>query len=92
MTEGDILELCIELNFSMPSSDVCNSILRCVSVNDVDLPAEQRIINRSCRDSKLVYIICSRVRSAEDVLSLWNTLDDLIRNIRVAMEALEKVK
>ncbi len=84
--------ICVELKIDLRSTDMCLTVLKSVSVDDVELPDRQKIVYRSCEDGSLVYKLCSDIVSPEDVLSLWNTVDDLIRSIRVAVDAVEKVK
>jgi len=89
---SEICEICVEVYLKFQDFETCNAVLKAVSIDDVELPEGQRVERRECRDDTLVYTICCRVQTAEDVLSLWNTIDDLVRSIRAASETLGKVK
>jgi len=90
MTEHE--RICVELKIDLKSTENCTAILSSVKVDDIDLPSKQQISARECIDSTLRYVICSIIERPEDVLSLWNTVDDIIRSIKAATSVIEKVK
>jgi hypothetical protein len=79
-------EVCLELEIKI--GDDCEVVFRSVHVDDVDFPERVKLVHAKCQDGVLVYKLCCEVSTPADVLKLWSTVDDLIRNVRAALSAI----
>ena len=87
MRQGRVL---VRLIVDLGDASVCKSVLEALKVDDVELPESVQLIERTCEDSKVVYLLATSLDKAENLLKLWSTLDDLLRCMKAAYQTLQK--
>lgn len=78
------------INIPTKSPKDCNALLLSLSVDEHGLPSGLSSSMR-CNENVLIYELSFDIES-ERLFSMYNTLDDLIRNARVVLNSLEHIK
>lgn len=74
-------ELTLELRISVND---CLNTVKALNVDEVNLP--QGIVTRlDCANSVLLYMIQANIDNAKAVLSVWNTVNDLLANLKAVL-------
>ncbi len=89
MSPGRVL---VKLMLRLGDDNLCNSLLEAVKVDDTNLPECVQILERKCEEGQLVYLFATSADKAEHVLRLWSTIDDLLRCLKAAYQALRKAE
>ncbi|GAB6944633.1 KEOPS complex subunit Pcc1 [Vulcanisaeta sp. JCM 14467] len=76
----------VVLEIAVKSQEDCRVIIASLLPDERDLP--QGVSSTiKCVDDKLIYEVVYSVES-DRLLSVYNTIDDFIRNLRIALESL----
>ncbi len=65
----------------------CEVVVKSLMVDERDLPSGISTSMR-CQDGVLIYEVSASIDEPSSILTAYNTLDDLIRNLRAALAAL----
>ena len=78
----------LEIPTELPED--CEAMMKSLMPDEKDLPRglSSRIL---CDGNRLIYELYYDVDS-EELLSIYNTLDDLIRNVRIVSESLKQLR
>ncbi|WP_054854219.1 KEOPS complex subunit Pcc1 [Vulcanisaeta distributa] len=79
----------VTLEITMKSIDECQVAVSSLLPDEKELPPGLLSMIK-CIDGKLIYEVTYNVES-DRILSVYNTIDDFIRSLRVVMESLNKL-
>ncbi|GGP21721.1 hypothetical protein GCM10007981_14680 [Thermocladium modestius] len=65
----------------------CDVVAKSLMVDERDLPSGIST-SMKCQDGVLIYEVITSIDEPSSILTAYNTLDDLIRNLRAALAAL----
>lgn len=82
----------VDLKIRLNNVDECEAVRKAVQVDNTDLPECIREISLRCDESTLVTYISCEISESQNILTIWSTVDDLVRCIRAALEALREVE
>lgn len=76
-----------KVRLQIPHVD-CEILHKSLSVDEINLPEDlsSRIY---CLDNALIYEVNFKVKNCEKMLSLANTIDDFLRNLKVIINVLK---
>lgn len=63
----------------------CSNLARALSVDEVNLPRGIRTKITCNGDRELVYVVEAALTDPRQVLSIWNTIDDLLRSLKALL-------
>ncbi len=75
------------VRLQIPHTD-CEVLYKSLSVDEIDLP-EDLSSGIYCLDDTLIYEVHFNVKNCEKILSLTNTIDDFLRNLKVIINVLK---
>ncbi len=82
----------LNMRIRLDTADECEAVRKAVQVDNIDLPECIREIVMRCSDSTLeTYLLCE-ISDSQNILTIWSTVDDLVRCIRAALDALREVE
>ena len=79
----------VTLVVPIESAEGCEVVMRSLMPDETGLPPGLSSSIR-CDNGKLVYELSYDINS-DEFLSVYNTLDDLLRNVRIVMNSLDKL-
>ena len=84
------LKICV--NIDLNSVDMCESCCRSIKVDNVDIPKCIKSIDIYCRDNILVLSLDCEVFESRDILTIWSTIDDIVRCVKAAITSIREVE
>lgn len=77
----------ISVSLYIEVGNECEVVAKSLMVDERDLPSGVSTSMR-CQDGVLIYQVSASIDEPSSILTAYNTLDDLIRNLRAALAAL----
>ncbi|MGC9136215.1 KEOPS complex subunit Pcc1 [Caldivirga sp.] len=74
----------LTVNVKVRTSD-CASIVKALKVDEVGLPEGIRT-SINCVNNEVNYMVSAEVTNPRVTLSVWNTIDDFLRNLKAVMQ------
>ncbi len=84
--------LTVRIEIDLVNYENCDACRRSISVDNVDVPDCIRRIVLYCTDSKLVIDVYCEVAQSKDILTLWSTIDDIVRCVKSVLSTLKKIE
>ncbi|NPA99946.1 MAG: hypothetical protein GXO10_01080 [Crenarchaeota archaeon] len=82
----------VKVSIKLDRVDECEAVRKAIQVDNVDLPNCIRDIVVKCEESILKIDIICRIDESLNILTAWSTIDDIIRCVRAAIEALREAE
>ncbi|MFP3298678.1 MAG: KEOPS complex subunit Pcc1 [Thermocladium sp.] len=84
--DDDSGNVSIEIELTINLGDKCHIIAQSLMVDEKDLPCSIST-DLSCKDDELIYKASVETRNPSLILTLHNTVDDLIRSLKASLAA-----
>jgi len=82
----------VTLCMRFDSCETCEAVRRALEVDNVELPDCVDRIEMACSGDTLHIVVTGKVIESQDLLTIWSTLDDIMRCVKASIEALREAE